>query len=40
MIPALVSILLVLIVYVFVKSRVEAKDLKRQIKEYDENSYS
>lgn len=40
MITALVSIILVLTVYLAAKSRIEANDLEKQIKEHDENSYS
>lgn len=40
MIISLASIVLVLLVYLFVKVKIEEQDLKRQISDYDENSYS
>lgn len=40
MITALVLVVLVLVVYIAVKKKIQSNDLKKQLKEYDENSYS
>lgn len=37
---SLVAILFVLILYVALKPRISTKDLKRQMNDHDENSYS